>query len=171
MGNRNFMEKRPIINIKPAKTDIVIEIIGYVILIAFWLTTIATFNYLPEQIPIHYNGFGEVDNYGKKVSIFLLPIISSFLFVILSIVSKNPESFNYNVKITEQNAENQYRNSIKMMRIMKIIIVIIFFMIDIETISIAIKKSEGLGVLFLPLTLSIIFIPIIYFAYKSKKMK
>ena len=165
------MEKRPIINIKPTKTDNLIELIGYLILFAFWLTSIVTYNYLPEQIPIHYNGFGEVDNYGKKTSIFLLPIISSFLFVILSLINKNPESLNYNVEITEQNAENQYRNSIKMMRIMKIIIVIIFFMIDIETISIAMKKSEGLGVWFLPSTLSIIFIPIVYFALKSKKMK
>lgn len=165
------MKKRPIIIIKPTKTDQVIEVIGYVILVSFWLITMFTFSYLPEQIPIHYNGLGEVDNYSHKKSIFLLPIIGTFLYAILSQVSKNPESLNYNIEITEQNAESHYRNSIKMMRILKIIVVLLFFMIDIETISIAMKKSVGLGIWFLPLTLSLLFIPIIYFAYQSKKIK
>lgn len=165
------MKKRPIINIEPTKTDNLIELIGYLILAAFWVTIILSYNNLPEQIPIHYNGLGEVDNYSNKTSIFLLPIIGTFLFMILTLVSKNPESFNYNVEITEENAESQYRNSIKMMRIMKIIVIVLFFLIDFKTIKTSMGKSEGLGIWFLPFSLTIVFIPIIYFAYKSKKMK
>ena len=165
------MEKRPKIELKLSKTDKVIELIGYLILIAFWITIILSYNNLPEKIPIHYNGLGEVDNYSKKTSIFLLPIIGTFLFIILTLISKNPESFNYNVKITEQNAESQYTNSVKMMRIMKIIVIVIFFLIDYKTIKTSIGKSEGLGIWFLPLILGIVFIPILYFAYKSQKIK
>jgi uncharacterized membrane protein len=165
------MEKRPIIYIKPTKTDNLIELIGYLILVAFWIIIILSYNNLPEQIPIHFNGFGEVDNYSKKTSIFLLPIIGTFLFIILTLVSKNPESFNYHVEITEENAESQYRNSIKMMRIMKIIVIVLFFLIDFKTIKTSMVKSEGLGIWFLPFTLLLVFIPLIYFAYKSKKMK
>ena len=58
-----------------------------------------------------------------------------------------------------------------MMRIMKIIVIIIFFLIDFKTIKTSLGKSEGLGIWFLPMTLAIIFIPIIYFAYKSYKLK
>ena len=57
------MEKRPKIDLKLTNTDQVIELIGYLILIAFWITIIVSYNYLPEKIPIHYNGLGEVDNY------------------------------------------------------------------------------------------------------------
>lgn len=165
------MDKRPKIEIKLTNTDKGIELIGFLILIAFWITTILSYSNLPEQIPIHYNGLGEVDNYSKKSSIFLLPIIGTFLFIILTLISKNPESFNYNIKITEQNAESQYRNSVNMMRIMKINVIIIFFLIDFKTIKTSLGRSEGLGIWFLPMTLGIIFIPIIYFAYKSYKFK
>ena len=165
------MEKRPFIIIKPTKTDNLIELFGYLILVAFWITIILSYNKLPEQIPIHYNGLGEVDNYSKKTSIFLLPIIGTFLFIILTLISKNPESFNYNIEITEENAESQYKNSIRMMQIMKIIVIVLFFLIDFKTIKTSMGKSEGLGIWFLPFTLTLVFIPIIYFAYKSKKMK
>lgn len=165
------MDKKPKIEIKLTNTDKAIELIGYLILIAFWITIIVSYNNLPEQIPIHYNGLGEVDNYSKKTSIFLLPIIGSFLFIILTLISKNPENFNYDVKITEQNVESQYKNSVKMMRIMKIIVIVIFFLIDFKTIETSMGKSKGLGIWFLPLTLGIVFIPILYFAYKSHKMK
>ncbi len=165
------MEKRPKIILQLTKADKVIEMIGYIILLIFWITIIVSYNNLPEQIPIHYNGIGEVDNYSKKSSIFLLPIIGTFLFIILTLISKNPENFNYPVEITEQNAESQYRNSVKMMRIMKIIVIILFFLIDFKTIQTAMGTSEGLGVWFLPLTLGIVFTPILYFAYKSHKIK
>ena len=165
------MEKRPILILKPTKTEKIIEIIGYIILLAYWLVIITTYQNLPEKIPIHYNGLGEVDNYSKKSSIFLLPIIGSFIFIILTMINKNPENFNYSIKITEENAENQYKNSIKMIRLLKIIVIVIFFLIDFKTIKIAIGESEGLGNWFLPLTIGIIFIPIIYFANKSYKMK
>lgn len=165
------MEKRPKIDLKLTNTDQVIELIGYLILIAFWITIIVSYNYLPEKIPIHYNGLGEVDNYSKKTSIFLLPIIGTFLFIILTLICKNPESFNYTVKITEHNAARQYKNSINMMRIMKIIVIIMFFIIDVKTIKTSMGKSEGLGIWFLPMTLGIVFIPIFYFAHKSHKMK
>jgi len=165
------MDKRPKIELILTKTDKIIELIGYLILIAFWITIIISYKNLPEQIPVHYNGLGEADDYARKASIFLLPIIGTFLFIILTFIVKNPETFNYSVKITEQNAESQYRNSIRMMRIIKIILVVIFFLIDYKTMETSLKKSEGLGHWFLPFILGMVFLPIIYFAYKSYKLK
>lgn len=36
---------------------------------------------LPEKIPVHWNEKGEVDRYGDKVEVFLLPIISIFTYL------------------------------------------------------------------------------------------
>jgi uncharacterized membrane protein len=165
------MDKRPIVEIKPTKTDNFIEAIAYLALIVLWIMTIVSFNSLPDSIPIHYNGIGEVDNYGRKTSIFLLPIFGSFLFMLLTVLNKNPENFNYNIKITEDNAEKQYTNAIKMMRFLKLIVIIIFIMIDFQTIQTAKGKSDGIGIWFLPLVFGLIFIPIGYFAYQSYKQK
>lgn len=165
------MEKRPKIELKLTQTDKFLEAIGYLMLIIFWIMTIVSFSSLPESIPIHYNGLGEVDNYGSKTSIFILPIIATFLFTFLTLLNKNPENFNYNVEINEENAEKQYTNSTKMMRLMKLIVVFIFLLIDYMTIQTSKGNSEGLGIWFMPLTLGLIFIPLAYFAYKSRKTK
>jgi len=164
------MTNRPQIEKRLTKFDKAIEILGYTTLIALWIMTIVAFSSLPESIPIHYNGYGEVDNYSSKTSIFLLPIFGTFLFTILTLLNKYPENFNYNVKITEENAEQQYTNSTRMMRFLKFIVLVIFFIIDFQTIQIANSNSDKLGVWFLPLVLAMIFIPIGYFAYKSYKL-
>ena len=49
---------------------------------------------------------------------------------LLSIVTKKPHKFTYNVKITDENAERQYRNALQMMRTMNLSVVLSFFFID-----------------------------------------
>jgi uncharacterized membrane protein len=45
-------------------------------------------NTLPKIIPIHWNGAGEIDGCGSKITIFLMPVITIFLVFILAIVTK-----------------------------------------------------------------------------------
>lgn len=165
------MEKQPKITIKLNKNDKILEFIGICFIIIYWFTIIFSYKFLPEKIPIHYNGLGEVDRYSNKISIFLLPILGSFIYILLSILIKHPETFNYNVKITIENAENQYRNSINLYRILKIIILIVFFLIDLKTLNSSIKESENLGFWFILIMLIMIITPIIYYNYKSYKLK
>lgn len=165
------MENRPKIEIKLTQTDKVIEAIGYLILVVFWINSIVSFPSLPENIPIHFNGLGEVDNYGPKTSIFLLPIIGTLLFIILTFLNKNPENFNYNVEITEENAEKYYKISTRLIRYLKLIVLLIFLLIDYETIQTSKGNSEGLGIWFLPFTIGMFLIPIIYIFYKSYTLK
>lgn len=160
------MEKQTKIKIQLTQTDKIIEILGCLTLFSFWVMILISFSDLPEKIPIHYNALGEVDNYGKKSSVFLLPIIGTFLFIILTMINKNPENFNYKINITEENAEKQYTNATKMVRWLKFIVILVFFIIDYIGIQIAKGNAEGLGIYFLPLILGIVFIPI-YFTYKA----
>lgn len=165
------MEKRPKIEIKLTQTDKIIEAIGYLILIVFWIMNIVSFSNLPEKIPIHYNGLGIVDNYGSKSTIFILPVVGTFLFTLLTVLNKYPENFNYLVEITQKNAEKQYVNSIKMIQKLKIILLLLFVFIDFITIQASKGNSEGLGKWFLPFMIGLIFIPILYFIYKSSKLE
>ena len=165
------MEKKPIIEIKPSMFDLFVTLLGYLAIAGLWIMTIGSFDSLPEQIPIHYNGLGEVDNYGKKVSIFILPIIGTCLFLFLTILSKNPKNFNYYKPLTQENAAQQYSNSIQMIRYLKLTITLVLLIIVFQTIQIAQNKSEGFSIWFLPLILGLIFIPIAYFGYKSHQLK
>lgn len=100
------MNKLPIIPLFFTKADQLLEYAGYLFWILLWGMVIWMYPLLPEEIPIHFNGIGEADGFGSKTTIFLTPIIATFLVVLLSVLERNPENFNYTVKITKENAPN-----------------------------------------------------------------
>ncbi|WP_461376854.1 DUF1648 domain-containing protein [Cloacibacterium normanense] len=157
------------IKIELTKTDKIFEILAYFLLIFYWIMVIFAFDKLPAEIPVHYNGAGEIDAFGPKNSIFMLPAIATLQFLILTALAKNPEALNFSNKT---NTEQQIINATKTFRYLKIGILIVFIFIDYRTIKIAIdEKNGGLGKCFLPVFFVFIFIPVILNLYKSWKLK
>ena len=164
------MNNRPRIKIKWNKNDWLVEIISYVLLTTFWAVTILSFKHLPDEIPTHYDGTGQADAFGDKEAIFVLPIITTLLFGLLSVVIKFPHTYNYAAEITEENAEKQYRNAVWLMRVLKVLIVLIFFFIAYQTIQIALEKAFDLGTWFLPSIFVLLSIVLGYNIYQSKQI-
>jgi uncharacterized membrane protein len=158
---------RPRIKIELTATDKAVELFGWFALLAIWVLTITSYSNLPDTIPTHYNFGGKADGFGGKINILILPLIASFLFVVVTIANRFPHIFNYPTKITEENAFRQYTNMTKMNRYAKLILVLIFGLVEYKTV----KSINGLGVWFLPLTMSLIFIPLTYFIIKSFRTK
>jgi len=100
-----------------------------------------------------------------------LPLIATVLFVGLTFLNKFPHIFNYPTNITPHNALRQYTNATRMIRYLKLVIVVIFGLIAFKTIQNGNGEANGLGIWVLPLTLGLIFIPLIYFVIKSFKTK
>jgi len=165
------MENLPKIELKLTKLELFLEIMGYLLLVALWGFVIYTYSSLPEQIPIHFNGVGKVDDYHTKRSIFMLPVIGTFLFVMLTYKAASPENETYKVNITEQNRESQYRNTMNSFRMIKIIVATLFLLLSYKTWEVARAQSSELGVSFLILCAVIVFLPLAYFTYKSYTLK
>ena len=165
------MEERPKIKLELTTADKIFESIGWFLIIAIWGLTITNFSNLPDTIPTHYNGAGQADGFGGKATILTLPLIATILFIGLTILNKFPHVFNYPTNITQDNAFRQYTNATRLIRYLKLIIVFIFGLIAFKTIQNANGKADGLGVWFLPMTMGLIFIPLIYFVIKSFKTK
>lgn len=157
------MEKRPRIKLIPTLGDIILEFIGYLSLFFLWYPIAINYNTLPETIPVHYNAAGNADSFGGKETILALPIIATILFIGMTILNRFPHTFNYPVRITEENAFRQYANASRMIRYLKCIIVVIFGVITFKTIPNSAGTSDGLGEWFFPLTLGFIVIPVIYY--------
>jgi len=165
------MEERPKIKLEHTKADKAFEIIGWVLVISVWGFTVKNYANLPETIPLHYNLAGQADGFGGKATILTLPVIATVLFVGLTFLNKFPHIFNYPTNITQHNALRQYTNATRMIRYLKLVIVVIFGLIAFKTIQNGNGEANGLGIWFLPLTLGLIFIPLIYFLIKSFKTK
>jgi uncharacterized membrane protein len=165
------MEERPKIKLELTTADKTFEIVGWLLIVAVWGLTIINYSNLPDTIPTHYNGAGQADGFGGKLTILTLPLIATILFIGMTVLNKFPHIFNYPTNITKDNAFIQYTNATRLIRSLKLIIVVIFGLIALKTIQNANGVADGLGVWFLPLTMGMIFIPLTYFVIKSFKTK
>ncbi|MCL6589556.1 MAG: DUF1648 domain-containing protein [Firmicutes bacterium] len=163
--------KRPKIKIPLTKLDIYLEFLtGLILAVNFFILVLNWFK-LPKAIPSHFNFLGEIDAYGDKNILLLLLLLVLALYILLSVISKFPHIYNYPVEITEENAEKQYRNAIRLMRIMKFVMVAIFTYIQYAIIKSALNQKSELDIWFLPVFLIAIFLPVGYYTYKSIKNK
>lgn len=160
---------RPKIKIPFTVLDTLIEWVGVLLLVCFWNYTIVHYTTLPEIIPTHFGAQGKPDGYGEKWMILSLPVIGTILYMGLTLASYYPHTFNYMVTITEKNAVKQYTIAKKMIRIMKVSLILVFFLLDIHTIRTALNYPDILGKWFLLVLFALIFIPLFYFLIQFSK--
>lgn len=165
------MNKRPRIKLQLKQTDKILEVVGWVSVFGIWAIPLINYFDLPEIIPIHFNAAGKADGFGNKIHIFILPIISTLLFIGLTILNKHPHIFNYPSQIIKENAVDQYTNATRMIRVLKLVIVVLFGLIVLKTIQNVNGYADGLGTWFLPFTIGVFLILTLYFLMMSMKDK
>lgn len=160
---------RPILKLPLTPFDRTVEVLGLLTLIVFWIFTINYYGLLPEVIPTHFGGGGKPDGFGSKETILGLPIVSTVLYVMLTVFSRFPHKMNYTVTITEANAEVQYRIMTRMIRVLKVFVLLVFFTLDYKTVQFALAWPDVLGKWFLLLLFTLLFAPIFYFLIQLSK--
>lgn len=139
------MSDRPKLKIELTMFDKIMEILGWIFIIAIWSMTIISYNQLPDVIPTHFNLKGEVDGYGEKWMILLLGSITTILFLVMSYLNKFPHRYNYLTVITKDNALRQYTIATRVIRFLKILMVAIFLLTTYQTIKQSNKNTDDLG--------------------------
>ncbi len=136
---------KPKIKIPLTRFDWALEAIAFLIWFGGLLFIIINFASTPDQVPTHYDYTGTPTTSGNKNSLWLLVGTGTLLYVLLSVVSLFPHTFNYPVEITPQNAERQYTLAVSMMRTLKIVVLMVFGYIQLITL-----QASRLGGWFLP---------------------
>ncbi|PLW91979.1 MAG: hypothetical protein C0592_13135 [Marinilabiliales bacterium] len=162
-------KNRPRIKIKTDVYDVIFEVLGLLALIFMIIFPLVNYAELPDQIPMHYNAAGEVDSYGAKAIVWAIPGIALILYAFLFWVSKKPHIFNYTVEITEENAARHYRTAVRIMNILKSIMAWTFGYITFTTVRVGMGVQDGLGKYFLIIVLALVFIPIGFMIFSSRK--
>ena len=164
---------RPKIQIPVSKIEIVLEIFAFCGVLAILSYSFAYWSKLPDMVPTHFNFTGEADAWGAKSSILLMPAIVVILHIILTMVSRFPHLFNYPVRITEENARQEYILGRYFLKVLKLLIVWMFFFISRFTISIALGEKTNLGNIMwvMMVTMFVILVGYFIFAFKLAKKK
>ena len=157
----------PKIKIRRKTFDWVIEVIAFVFLAFLIILPLIYYSHLPERIPVHFNGAGQPDGYGGRVTLWILPATSLFLYLLMTILESFPHIYNFPVEITADNAVTQYTLATRLIRILKTVILIIFSFLSYKTITTATGETAGLGKAFLPVFLLVTLGIIVVYVVRS----
>jgi uncharacterized membrane protein len=153
---------RPKLKLISTKSDTIIILITLLILISIILFSLFIYINAPEIIPAHFDFEGNVTRYDSKVTILVIPIIATIISIGIHYLTKHPHLLNYPQSITEDNVEASYRQGIKLLEIINLLCMIIFFTIltytyaTIKEIKIPFQK----WFILIPI-IAVVFIPII----------
>lgn len=157
------MEDRPEITIQLQPADKVLEVAGYILLALLWVTTIYMYWQLPDMIPNH------PDDVMDKRTIFLLAILGSLQFFLISNVEDKPHLMNFPLKITPENIERQYARGMRMIKLVKILLIVVFILIEYYSYRDLAGLNGNLFAWLPPIILGIVFSPLAYAFIKLDK--
>src|SRR5699024_8838719 len=109
---------RPKLKIKITPFEIIFNGITIILFLSSLIYLLYVWADLPAKVPAHYNSLGEVDRWGSKWEMTILPIISAILWIGMTILEKYPHVYNY-MRLTEENTRAQYLNARLMLHVIK----------------------------------------------------
>lgn len=164
------MKNQPNIRVPAGKWEKIFHFLALLLFLSLIAYIVLIYGSLPDQVPLHINVKGEVDDWGNKATILALPLIAVPMFMIMYFLGKFPHIHNYPVKVTGENAEQLYRQSRFMLALMNFEMMAMFTFIVWEFVHIA-KGGSDLGEWLLVLTIVPILITPIYFIIRMRRFK
>lgn len=147
-----------------------LKTLSLVILAVMVVYCITNFSSLPDEIPIHFNAKGEADGWGTKNILFFIPGVCAFLFMMMHFIGTlKPKTYNFPVKLTEENARKQVELAREMMQGLNVVIFGLMFYILWRMVDLATGGTGGLGTFFMIVFLAGIFGVIGYYMRLAQK--
>ncbi|WP_088008962.1 DUF1648 domain-containing protein [Indiicoccus explosivorum] len=163
--------ERPKLTIPKTKSEWLWDAVGFSLYFGSLVLLATVWNQLPDEVPVHFNSLGEVDEWGAKYHLLIFPAIGASFIVLMGFFERHPELHNYPARLDGSNAGEFYLISRKLMNQVKNVSLVIFAVILLESVSIAFGWSEGFGVWLLPALLTGTFLPIVIGVVKMRKIK
>lgn len=86
---------------------VVPEFVAVTLLLILWGVTLWAYFNLPQTIPVHFNFKGNTDRFGSKGNLFILAIIPTIIYIVLTLLPRNWSHFNFPDKKTKENTADQ----------------------------------------------------------------
>ena len=105
---------------------LIMNIIGVLALLGSTLFVIIMWPQIPDQIPTHYNFAGEADGYGGKGSLIFMMVLAWFMFILITVLMRFPNTWNMPVKVTAENKARLYSITRAMLEVIKMLVSLLF---------------------------------------------
>jgi uncharacterized membrane protein len=138
------LNNRPNLNLKITPLEIFLNVITLATFVGTIAYLISSWTIIPSEVPAHYNAAGEVDRWGSKGEIIILPLIALLMWIGLTVLEKFPHVYNY-MNLTVDNARAQYLNGRLLVNVLKNECVLLFSYLTWKGIQVAIGEHDSLG--------------------------
>ncbi|MEG4572158.1 DUF1648 domain-containing protein [Microcoleus sp. N3A4] len=142
----NAPNQRPVISLGLSPVLVAVDIAAAIAILLAVVPIVQFWTVLPDRIPIHFGLGGLADVWGDKVTIWMMPAVATIIFVVLTAVSRYPHTFNYPVRITEENARRQYLLARGLLAWLKAEICWLFAFVVRQQILVALGNAPRLSV-------------------------
>lgn len=105
---------------------LIMNIIGFLALLGSTVFILVSWSHIPDQIPTHYNFAGEADGYGGKGSLIFMMVLAWFMFVLITVLMRFPNTWNMPVKVTAENKARLYSITRAMLEVIKMLTSLLF---------------------------------------------
>jgi uncharacterized membrane protein len=143
--NNTALASRPKIDVPRSSTEVILEFASLLGIIFIIYLLWRYWGALPARIPTHYNFSGQPDGWGGKGTLLILPGVTFFIFIMLTVLERFPRIYNYPVVITPTNAARQYVLARMLLSWLKFEIVWFFAYIEWKTIQVGLGQAGGFG--------------------------
>ena len=114
------------IKIERNALDTIETIVSLLCLVGVVVYLILAWNTIPDKIPGHYNAAGEVNRWGNKSELIMLPIISWVTYGLITLIEHFPQIWNTGVRVTADNRAEVYRLLKSMIAVVKMFVLLMF---------------------------------------------
>ncbi len=80
-------------------------------------------DHLPSRIPIHFDAMGQPDAWGSPAMLIWLPAITLIIYLLFTVVTQSPGTFNYPVRVNVFNRQRVQSLALDMMAWLKVEVV------------------------------------------------
>ncbi len=154
------------IKIERNALDVLEAIVSLSCLVGVSLYLILAWSTIPAQIPAHYNAAGEVNRWGSKSELIILPIISWVIYGMITLIERLPQVWNTGIRVTEENRAVVYRLLKNMIACVKMITLSIF-----SCLTVLSSLARNLPMWFLLAFLVLLFGTIAYYIVKLTRLR
>ena len=154
------------IKIERNALDILEAIVSLLCLVGVVVYLVLAWDTIPDKIPAHYNAAGEINRWGSKSELVVLPIISWMIFGLITLIERFPSIWNTGVRITEANRNVVYRLLKSMIAVVKMFTLAMF-----GSLTVISSLSLNLPVWYLLAFIGLLFGSIVYFIVRLTRLR
>jgi hypothetical protein len=113
----------------------------------------------------------DISGWSKTTMLAVVSGVPLVIYVGATLLSRFPQFMNYPVRITEENADREYRNAASMVRYVKAEVMIIMLFVAWTAIQMGLGNTTSLPSVFVSMCGAILAITIVYYVYEMFHLK